>query len=473
MFVYNLFRPDVRVLKEARTLTEAGNEVTIVAIKSDEFPSYELINGIRVYRIERTAGLFSLRRLIRLVLVRSARVLGACFGMPPGTLRRWILHLRGRLARSHEDSRRNRGLLGRLLVGTIRPVAKVLGLVAMLLFAVLRRIWRLVIRAGRTMDVFINWRLRFRAFLRSSSQILEETRFDVFHAHDLNTLPIGRQAALRHGAKLVYDSHELYPEISTFSLLERSWWTRLEKRHISASDRVITVCDSIAGELESRYGIARPEVLLNCPPTRRDGDAENLLREKLGLDASVPVALYQGGYTTGRGLDNLIRAAAFFDRAVLVMMGWGKTEAALRKLADELGLSEKVLFVPPVEQDVLLDWTASADVGMIPYLHRGLNNYYCCPNKLFEYIHAGIAVAGSDFPEIRKILSTYNVGLTFDPEKPRSIAEAVNGIVADAERLAGMKRHTRQAREDLNWEKQGQKLLGVYASLAEGSPASS
>ena len=116
------------------------------------------------------------------------------------------------------------------------------------------------------------------------------------------------------------------------------------------------------------------------------------------------MVLYQGGLVPGRGLDVCVRAAAHFPDGVhLVFIGKGKSLDELTALADELGVTDRVHFLPAVEPGELPVYTAAADVGVIPYQPVSSNNEYALPNKVFEYTGAGIPFVASDLPELRRI----------------------------------------------------------------------
>lgn len=84
------------------------------------------------------------------------------------------------------------------------------------------------------------------------------------------------------------------------------------------------------------------------------------------MPAGVPIVLYQGLYLPHRGLENLIRAAAGFARARLVLMGWGVLLDTLREVAAREASPGRVIFVDPVPMSELLAVTAGADLGIVP-----------------------------------------------------------------------------------------------------------
>jgi glycosyltransferase involved in cell wall biosynthesis len=123
--------------------------------------------------------------------------------------------------------------------------------------------------------------------------------------------------------------------------------------------------------------------------------------------------------------------------------------------------------LPRVPYHELAPWTASADVGILLYRNDCRNNYYCAPNKLFEYMMMGLPIIAPDFPGMRALVEGEEVGLCVDPEDPAAIAAAVNRIAADPAWTARLKQNAlRLARERYNWERESGPLLARYRELA-------
>jgi glycosyltransferase involved in cell wall biosynthesis len=315
--------------------------------------------------------------------------------------------------------------------------------------------------------------LLFMDYYRQAARHARAGGFATFHAHDLNTLPAAVLAA-RGGGRVVYDAHELYCEISTLSPREKRVWRVVERLLIRRADAVLTVCESIAGELSQRYSIRKPTIVLNCPPASaypRRGD-DGVLRRKAGLmQTDEPIVLYQGGLAPNRGLHELIHAARYLQRGVLVLMGSGRLRDELAALIGRLRLTGRVVMTDAVPQHELLSYTVGADVGVIPYRAIGLNNTYTTPNKLFEYLAAGLAVAGSRLPELRRVIDGHELGVTFDPDDPRDIGMALNFLLDPAAPLVEMRANARAAAEIYVWERQTDELLAVHPSAARSSLA--
>jgi len=307
----------------------------------------------------------------------------------------------------------------------------------------------------------------YRRALRTALRL----RADVYHAHDLVTLPVAWAAARARGAKLVYDAHELFTEIPRLGPLPRRVFRWIEAALIGRADRVITVNESIAAELSRRYGVPPPLVVMNCPRTAGfvPQRATSPLRERIGVGSGVPLVLFQGMFMPHRGLENLVRAAARFARAHLVFMGWGPLLADLRRLAQETGIAERVHFTEGVPLADLLAFTSGADLGAIPYRNVGLNNYYTSPNKLYEYCAAGVPVVASRFPELTRVVDGLGIGRTFDPEDPVDIARSVDALLEDEPALRCVRENVARAAGRFTWENEAKKLLEVYEAL--GRPA--
>jgi glycosyltransferase involved in cell wall biosynthesis len=275
--------------------------------------------------------------------------------------------------------------------------------------------------------------------------------FDVIHCHDADTLPAA--VALRRRrwpkARVVYDSHELYPFQFADSALE-SYWLRSERRYIGQADAVITINDSVARAMASLYGIAAPHVILNSYGVKDqsgDGTLDSFL-DHFGAPPGGRRVLYQGLYLEGRNLENLVKAMALLDGGVqLFMLGGGGEEERLRRICRRQR-SENVFFGPLVRQDRLLSLTRRAELGVIPYLgDKLMNSRLCTPNKLYEFIVRG-----------------HRIGDVYPMDSPQPIAAAVRDCLR--RRDAGeFEPNLTAAADRFSWRRQAERLLGVYEEL--------
>ena len=302
---------------------------------------------------------------------------------------------------------------------------------------------------------------------------LSDKKFDVIVAHDLPMLPIAAIAAKQKKAKLVYDSHELFVE-QNLPKYEIKGWERIEARNIKLCDAVITINQSIADELAKRYQLKGVLIVQNAERVREvdSHPVPKLFHEKFNLADDAKIVLLQGGLFSDRNLEVLVRAMALLrDRNIhLVFLGNGNGVPILKELAVNHQLNETVHFMPAVPQDDLQKFTMSADIGVIPYLPDCLNNYYCTPNKMFEFVAAGLPIVASDLPEIRKIVEGNRVGLVADSSSEEIIAGAIRKILSSDETFLEYKCRVLALRKTLNWQNEGKKIVRLFNDL-KSNPA--
>lgn len=293
---------------------------------------------------------------------------------------------------------------------------------------------------------------------------------DVYHAHDLPVLKPAYFAARHHGARLVYDAHELYPHQVSFSKKQVKRWRKLESKFIGRADVVITVNDFLADFLAREYCIAAPRVIHNCtkPPEGFVPGGQDRIREVAGISRNTKIVLYQGWIAEHRNLENLIESAIYFpSHVVLVMIGYGYYLDSLKELARGLGVEHKVYFLGGVPNEEIVWYAASADLGVMPYVEYDLNSRWSSPNKFFEYVVAGLPVLASHLPFYEKVIHEYGLGETANFASPRQIAEAVTGMLESPEKLAAYRRAAIKASRVLNWENEAQKLVEIYSGLED------
>ena len=269
-------------------------------------------------------------------------------------------------------------------------------------------------------------------FTSAYVSVAEGVEGEVIVVHDLPILEAGVEIARKRGAPLVYDAHELYPEQKSLSARQRKICSEAENRLIKSANIIFTVNKSIAGEMAARYGIPEPRVLLNALdriPAFQSEEKYDLLRRQIGLDASRRILLYQGGMVANRNLEILVKAMSLLETqdVDLVFLGNGPLLERLKRIArSNKLLDSRVFFLPAVKQEVLLQHTASADVGIIPYPHVDLNSYYCTPNKLFEFIQAGLPILANKSPELERFVGGEGFGMVARMETTKQLAGAID-----------------------------------------------
>ena len=291
-------------------------------------------------------------------------------------------------------------------------------------------------------------------------------RARIYHASDFYMLPALAAAARRHGGRLVYDARELYTRVAatTGRPAVRLFWQAVERRYIRQADAVFTVSDSIADFLAAQYGIVRPEVLHNVPPLQTVAPSD-YLREQTGASATTTLLLHQGNIQKHRGCFLLADAMAGVQGGLLVFLGGGPLRPALEAHVEAAGLTNRIRFLDPVPPDALLPVTASADVGITLLEDVCLNHRFALPNKLFEYLMAGLPVLASDLPEIRRVVEDFRVGRVVDPADRAALVKALQAMVDDENQRARWAANTPGVFETFRWEKASQRLQDRYRTL--------
>lgn len=331
----------------------------------------------------------------------------------------------------------------------------------------------------KTSGEFFKTRFRRWAFVKAvilfvrSTLLLLRTPADVYHVHDCTALPACYIAARIRGKPLIFHAHEL--PLSEFGGSHRRWLRILLTPFLSY---MLSRCAGGIGAspyyeqvLRERYHLTEVILLRNVAPFQLV-EKSDLLRQRLGLDPSVRIVLYQGNIQPDRRLDILVRATAFLEENVVVVMMGQEVEptiSEIKALIAREGLTDRVKILPPVPYEELLNWTASADIGLTIFSpDYSLSIRFTLPNKLFEYLMAGLPILSSQLDAIAEVLKTYDVGRIVPSLTPEEIGVAINAMLADQESLQRMRQNALQvARSEFNWEKESLNLIRLYLAILE------
>lgn len=304
------------------------------------------------------------------------------------------------------------------------------------------------------------------AFLWSFVAGIRRVRPDVVHAHDAAMLLPGVLGARLTGARLVYDSHELATSVP---YRERAWAAfvaGIERLVVPRCAAVITVSDGIARRLRMRYRLpATPCVVRNVSALTPDGRPG--LRERLGITPGTPLVLHQGAPAPARGCEVLIEAMTELPGVRLAFLGDPEPGygAILRALVTERGLDERVTLLASVALEDLLAHTAEANVGVTLLQDTCLNHRLALPNKLFEYIAAGVPVVAAALPETQQLVEDYGVGWCARSDDAAAVAATLR-VALHGPPDPALRERLRHAARELCWEREQLRLLELYERLS-------
>lgn len=290
-------------------------------------------------------------------------------------------------------------------------------------------------------------------------------RADAITANDLDTLPAVFIAARIKQCPVIYDTHEYFTEMEELQgrhTVKRIWqW--LEKVLFKRVKFISTVNQSIAGIYKEKYG--KELVVIRNLPMR---SVFLKHQDNTGINRFSPatsrILLSQGaGLHPNRGLEELALAMKLLPLEYrLVFAGGGLAIEQLKQLVREEQLEERVQFTGLVPMETLSGITRTAFIGFSLDKSTSLNNHFSLPNKLFDYMAAGVPVIASNMPEVKRVVEEYKTGLIIREVTPEAIAGAVLQLASSEEQYLHYCTQARKAMEQLCWENETVALLEMY-----------
>ncbi len=292
-------------------------------------------------------------------------------------------------------------------------------------------------------------------------QVVIDARPDLIHANEAIALPIAIAAARQTGAKVLFDAHEYSPEHRANSL----WWrvlaqplyTYIIAAYAPRADAMITVESHIARRYETTFGV-QVDVILNAPAY-----------QQLPFRPTVPDRIHlihHGGAIRERRLETMIDVLARLDERYhldfMLMPDAGGYLNKLKALATRMA-PERIRFRPPVAPDAIAQTINAYDMGLFLIPPVNFSYQMALPNKFFEFIMAGLAVAIGPSPAMAALVEAYGVGVVAEDFEPASLARQLNALAAAD--IDAMKQRSLQAATELNAETEMKKLLDIYARL--------
>ena len=288
---------------------------------------------------------------------------------------------------------------------------------------------------------------------------------DIYHFHDPELIPVGLFLRLL-GKKVIYDVHEDFPR----QILSK-YWIPFFLRSIIA--KLAALMEWIAGRLMSGIVVANPGTAKRFPLQKTIVLQNFPLLSEFVTTSSRPYderpmrVAYVGGISLIRGAAVMVRAMELLPEHLqtqLVLVGTF-SPPQLKESLQKLKGWKYVNFVGWQDRRNISRILESTRIGLVVLqpVPNYLNNY---PVKLFEYMAAGIPVVASDFPHLKEIIAGVGCGLTVEPSNPEAVAEGIRWLLEHPNEAREMGRRGRKAvLEKYNWDKESEKLLGLYQKL--------
>jgi glycosyltransferase involved in cell wall biosynthesis len=278
------------------------------------------------------------------------------------------------------------------------------------------------------------------------------------NCHSLPVLPIGVAIKLLTGAKLVYDAHELETETSGLSGVRKTASKLVERLFIRIPDLVVLVGPGIERWYRESYGISNTVVILNVPRYSRAARGA-VLRERLSIPSGVVILLYQGNISAGRGVEEHADAAVALDpkKYAVFFMGFGPLADRIK---DASIRHSAIYYQPAVPPSEILKYSSSANIGIVPFADTCLNHRLSLPNKLFEYVMAGLPVIASRLPEMEQFVTSRGIGRCISVWNAEHLISALQEI----ENMygSGLDARIEEVACQYCWEREEEKLATAY-----------
>jgi len=295
----------------------------------------------------------------------------------------------------------------------------------------------------------------------------QEERHDVYHFHDPELIPFALLLKLK-GKRVIYDAHEDYPiyfaNKEAFPRILRKPLSLvisiIERLSAGVFDAVVTVTPKI----HDRFKSINKKTVMVCNFPFAESESTRELPDK---DSDPRSLAYVGSLTYDRCVREMIQATAIANenaKVRLLMGGDFGSESDETEVKAMPGF-EHVDYFGRTSKERNDELFSRASIGLV--LSYPKPNYMdAYPTKLFEYMAAGLPVIAADFPLWRGIVEDAGCGLTVDPMKPDKIAEAIQTILGNPDRMAEMGNNGRKAAaERYTWPHEEEILLGLYDKL--------
>jgi glycosyltransferase involved in cell wall biosynthesis len=295
----------------------------------------------------------------------------------------------------------------------------------------------------------------------------------VIIATDLPTLPAALVLGQEYDAPVLYDAHEYWPHSIDFKDWEVQFWQQLERALAPRANIRVTVSPNLAEHMSKVYScnfLAVP----NCAPIGSETfiDLESALKSLSNREEVF--FLFLGSFAPGRGLEDLVMAWDRVDsRAKLVLRGLDNSfKTKIVELAQSKGLLDRsIFFPPPVTEDQLIHAAREADVGIIPYSPHNIAYRYSCPNKLSQYMAAGLPIICNEIAYVSSVVHDNDIGTAVNFSDHEALASVINSFVCSKQKIIEMSRRSREIfRTSFNWESVSQNMYNQVCHAVRKRP---
>ncbi|MBN8532751.1 MAG: glycosyltransferase [Rhizobiales bacterium] len=292
---------------------------------------------------------------------------------------------------------------------------------------------------------------------------------DLIIAHDYHVLPLADDLAQSRGTPIVFDIHEYAveqyplsagtPEHRYFGHVTRPMIDAFHRHYFGRIRAASCVCESIANQVAQDYALPKAPAVVRSTPF--------FTEQPFRPTGPMIDVMYHGLVNPTRHLEIGVRSLALWRpefRFTIRGPGPESYIAHLKELARELGVEDRLAIKPPVPFHDLIPTANKADIGYLAFMNYSRQRQFASPNKFFEYIMAGLAMAVMDVPELAPVVTSHRNGAVISDFTPEDIARCINSF--DAARIDACKKASLELAKELCWEREQARMIEAYG-LAE------
>ena len=284
------------------------------------------------------------------------------------------------------------------------------------------------------------------------------SRPQLVNAHSLTVLPLCVFIKLCTGSKVLYDPHELETESNDSQGVRKRIAKIIETLFIKFANHTIVVSSSIQLWYKEKYQINNIGVIRNVPAVKQNLVKDTILRESLNLNDDQRLFIYSGMQSSGRGIESLLEIFKEIPSNHIVFMGYGPLNTLILEYENQYS---NIHLLGAVNPNEVTRYVSGADVGISYIENTCLSYYYSLPNKVFEYISAGVPFICSDFPDVRREFEESDVSwfVKDEIELKRVISEMSTSQIFEKKEKVAIHRMK------WNWGTESIKLIDEYQKL--------
>lgn len=274
--------------------------------------------------------------------------------------------------------------------------------------------------------LIFNW----RNFNKKAQKLISVINTNIFWASDLYSLKTALILA-KKGDYIIYDSREIYSALGNLSkhYFKQKILAILEKKWAKKVDHFVVSGNLDAKYLKDYFHTNKPFTTIYNVPKYKECLKSNIISEKFPFIKDKTILLYQGAVHYGRGIEPILKFITKNKQFAFVVLGEGHFFKKAKELAYKLNVLDRVVFVGSVPYEELHHWTCSAHIGINLIEPISFSYELALPNKMFEYIMAGLPQIASNLPAMREIINKYKVGACIQNFSEEEIANSIDEIL--------------------------------------------